>query len=146
MIEFHASTAWRAAYWLVTVLQVLVVSLALAGGSTGAVISSTTFLVIFFVLALQSRSPIRMTTEGVADERLMLRKGWPWNDVSTVAVRRGNLLRPDLLIRHDSGRAMPLNLTGLRVMRDGDRLTREDAITAVTALARRGGADVLDSR
>lgn len=146
MIEFRTSTPWRVAYWVVTIVQILLLSFALADGTTGAKISTSMFLVIFFVLALQSRSPIRMSREGIADERFMLRRGWAWGDVDTLRLRRGSLVRPDVIIRHGSGRSLPLNLAGLRVTRDGNRLERTEAVTALIALAKRGGADITDER
>ncbi len=146
MIEFRTPLTWRLLYWFGLLLQTVVLSFALSSGQTIWVFSAGGFLVFFFINALQSRSPIRISEDGVADDRLLARKGWHWEDVDSVDIRAGSWMHPDIIVRHKAGKPLALNLTALRATTEGRTVDRGAAVVALITLARGGGASVNDTR
>lgn len=146
MIEFRTSPLWRAIYWAITIAQGLLVSLALASGNPASTVIGLVLLGMFFLLALQSRSPVTIGPDGIADDRVMIRRAWTWEDVESVEVRTPSLVRPEVVIRNGRGRMLPLNMRGLVARHDGGVLDRAAAIDRVIRLARSNKIAVQDER
>lgn len=146
MLELRTSLPWRIAYWVVALLQSVVLSAALSAGGILGIVVSGSFFAFFFLLALQSRSPVRVTGDGISDDRLLLRRAWRWEDLGEVVVRPESIVRPDLVLRHERGRVLPLNLSGLTVTRDDVRLDRDTVVRTVVDHAREHRVTVSDRR
>ena len=146
MIEFRTTTVWRIVYWTIVLVQAVVLSAAMASGNVGSAVIGVVFLLMFFVLALQSRSPVHIGPKGIADERVFIRRAWSWDDVDAVQVRDPSLWRPEVMIRNGKGNVLPLNLRGLAARRDDEVLSRHDAVDAIAGFARSHRIDVDDLR
>ena len=146
VIEFRTTPLWRTAYWVVAFVQAVVLSSALATGAVGSIVLGVVFLVVFFVLALQSRYPVHVGPNGIADERVFIRRAWTWDDVDAVQVRSTSWLRPEVMIRNGKGNVLPLNLRGLAARRDGEPIDRPDAVDAIARMAREHRVALDDQR
>lgn len=146
MIEFRTSPLWRVLYWAITVVQGFLLSVSLSGANTVSTLIAVALFGIFFLLALQSRSPVSIGPDGIADDRVMIRRAWTWDTIDSVEARSPSLVRPEVVIRNGKGRVLPLNLRGLIARRDGEVLDRTTAIDGVIRLARSNRVTTSDDR
>lgn len=147
MLAVRTRRSWRIAFWTITIIDIALLSFAIAAGDGGGIGVYGVSTAIFLLLALQARSTIEFSADAIIDRRVLLRRRWPWENVTRVVVRRDSWIRAPLVVVGPRGSApLQLNPKLLRAERDGLKVPFGDIVAAVVSIAEAAGAHVEDRR
>ena len=147
MLRVRTRQSWRIVFWTIAILDAALLSFAIASGDGGGIGVYGASTALFLLLAMQSRSAIEFDHEAIVDRRVLLRRRWPWQDVSRVVVREDGWIRAPITVVGPRGSApLQLNPRLLRADRDGLNVPFGDIVDAVVSIAEAAGARVEDRR
>lgn len=147
MLRVRTRRAWRIAFWTITLVDAVMLSFALAAGDGGGIGLYGVSTALFLLLAVQSRSTVEFGQDEIVDHRALLRRRWPWQEVTRVVARADSWVRAPLVVVGPQGSApLQLNPRLLRAERDGLNVPFDDIVDAVVSIAEAAGARVEDRR